>query len=283
MGHEFTGVVAAVGEGVQDRKMGDRVVVQPLTTCGVCANCRAGMTNVCTNRTGLGMWDVDGAWAEAVRVPSNQLYDLPTEVTWENGSLVEPLSVSLHAVNITPITLMDTVVILGAGTIGLFALLGCRLKGSGNIIVSDLSPRRLAKAKQMGADIIVNPADEDLPGIVKRVAGPAGAPVVIEAVGVGPTARQSIELVKPGGNVTWIGNSQPMVEVPMQKIVTQEVTLRGAYGFTVEFARSIEAIRSGRVDVGQIIEMDAPLAQGTQIVDGMAKGQVEAIKVILTP
>jgi len=254
-----------------------------LTTCGVCANCRAGMTNVCTNRTGLGMWDVDGAWAEAVRVPSNQLYDLPTEVTWENGSLVEPLSVSLHAVNITPITLMDTVVILGAGTIGLFALLGCRLKGSGNIIVSDLSPRRLAKAKQMGADIIVNPADEDLPGIVKRVAGPAGAPVVIEAVGVGPTARQSIELVKPGGNVTWIGNSQPMVEVPMQKIVTQEVTLRGAYGFTVEFARSIEAIRSGRVDVGQIIEMDAPLAQGTQIVDGMAKGQVEAIKVILTP
>jgi L-iditol 2-dehydrogenase len=283
MGHEFTGVVAAVGEGVQDRKMGDRVVVQPLTTCGVCANCRAGMTNVCTNRTGLGMWDVDGAWAEAVRVPSNQLYDLPTEVTWENGSLVEPLSVSLHAVNITPITLMDTVVILGAGTIGLFALLGCRLKGSGNIIVSDLSPRRLAKAKQMGADIIVNPADEDLPGIVKRVAGPAGAPVVIEAVGVGPTARQSIELVKPGGNVTWIGNSQPMVEVPMQKIVTQEVTLRGAYGFTVEFARSIEAIRSGRVDVGQIIEMDAPLAQGTQIVDGMAKGQVEAIKVILKP
>ena len=283
MGHEFTGIVTAVGEGVQDQKVGERVVVQPLTTCGVCANCRAGMTNVCTNRTGLGMWDVDGAWAEAVRVPANQLYSLPSEVSWEQGSLVEPLSVSLHAVNITPITLMDTVVILGAGTIGLFALLGCRLKGAGNIIVSDLSPRRLAKAKAMGADIIVNPAEEDLPAVVKRVAGAAGAPVVIEAVGVNATARQSIELVKPGGNVTWIGNSQPTVEVPMQKVVTQEVTLRGAYGFTVEFERSIEAIRSGRVDVAQIIELDAPLSDGTQIVDGMAKGTVEAIKVILRP
>jgi L-iditol 2-dehydrogenase len=135
----------------------------------------------------------------------------------------------------------------------------------------------------MGADIVVNPAEEDLPAVVKRVAGAAGAPVVIEAVGVNATARQSIELVKPGGNVTWIGNSQPIVEIPMQKMVTQEVTLRGTYGFTVEFERSIEAIRSGRIDVGQIIEMAAPLTEGSEIVDGMAKGQVEAIKVILRP
>ncbi len=283
MGHEFTGVVSAVGNGVTRSKVGDRVVVQPLTTCGVCANCRAGMSNVCTNRTGLGMMDVDGAWADAVRVPVNQLYTLPSEVSWEQGSLVEPLSVALHAVNITPIVLGDTVVIFGAGTIGLFALLGARLKGAGNIIVSDLSPHRLAKAKEMGADVVVNPAEENLAEVVKRVAGAAGAPIVIEAVGVGPTARQSIELVKPGGNVTWIGNSQPMVEVPMQKIVTQEVTLRGTYGFTVEFERSIEAIRSGRVNVAQIVEMTAPLTKGSEIVDSMAKGQVPAIKVILNP
>jgi L-iditol 2-dehydrogenase len=283
MGHEFTGIVSAVGAGVKDSKTGDRVVVQPLTTCGECANCRAGMSNVCTNRTGLGMWDVNGAWADAVRVPAKQLYTLPSEVSWEHGSLVEPLSVSMHAVNVTPITLGDTVVIFGAGTIGLFALLACRLKGAGNIIVSDLSPHRLAKARQMGADIVVNPAEEGLPAVVKRVAGAAGAPVVIEAVGVNATARQSIELVKPGGNVTWIGNSQPIVEIPMQKMVTQEVTLRGTYGFTVEFERSIEAIRSGRIDVGQIIEMAAPLTEGSEIVDGMAKGQVEAIKVILRP
>jgi L-iditol 2-dehydrogenase len=283
MGHEFTGVVAAVGQGVAGRKPGDRVVVQPLITCGECANCRAGMTNVCTNRSGLGMWNVDGAYADAVKVRPEQLYDLPAEVAWEHGSLVEPLSVSLHAVNRTPIQLMDTVVILGAGTIGLFALLGCRLKGAGTIIVSDLSPHRLAKAKQMGADIVVNPSEEDLPALVKRVAGDAGAPVVIEAVGVGPTARQSIELVRPGGNVTWIGNSQPNVEVPMQKIVTQEVTLRGAYGFTVEFGRSIEAIRSGRVDVGQIIEMTAPLEAGPGIFEELARGRMTSIKVILTP
>lgn len=283
MGHEFAGVVEAVGNAVSGRKKGDRVVVQPLITCGECANCRAGMPNVCTNRTGLGMMDVNGAYAEAVSVLPQQLFDVPEGVAWEHAALVEPLSVSLHAVNRTPIELMDTVVILGAGTIGLFALLGARLKGAGTIIVSDLSAHRRGKAKQMGADITVNPAEEDLAAVVKRIAGPAGAPVVIEAVGIGITAKQSIELVKPGGNVTWIGNSHPTVEVPMQKIVTQEVTLRGAYGFTVEFERSIEAIRSGRVDVGQIIEMTAPLEAGPGIVDDLAHGRTEAIKVILTP
>jgi L-iditol 2-dehydrogenase len=282
MGHEFTGVVAAVGAGVTGRQTGDRVVVQPLITCGQCANCRAGMSNVCTNRRGLGMMDVDGAYAEAVRVFPGQLYDLPTEVSWEHGSLVEPLSVALHAVNLTPIGLMDPVVILGAGTLGLFALLGCRLKGAGTIIVSDLSAHRRAKAQQMGADILVNPAEEDLADVVKRVAGAAGAPIVIEAVGINATARQSIELVKPGGNVTWIGNSQPIVEVPMQKVVTQEVTLRGSYGFATEFGKSIEAIRSGRVNVGQIIEQMAPLDDGPAIVDDLAKGKSGAIKVILT-
>jgi L-iditol 2-dehydrogenase len=209
MGHEFTGVVTAVGEGVQDQKVGERVVVQPLTTCGVCANCRAGMTNVCTNRTGLGMWDVDGAWAEAVRVPANQLYSLPSEVSWEQGSLVEPLSVSLHAVNITPITLMDTVVILGAGTIGLFALLGCRLKGAGNIIVSDLSPRRLAKAKAMGADLIVNPAEKTCrsgEGVVEQPS--AGG----YRSGQRQCHGQAIDRAgETGRHVTWIGNSQPTV------------------------------------------------------------------------
>jgi L-iditol 2-dehydrogenase len=259
------------------------VVVQPLITCGECANCRAGKTNVCNNRRSLGVWDVNGAYADAVKVLPQQLYDLPAGVAWEHGALVEPLSVALHAVNRTPIELGDTVVVLGAGTIGLFTLLGCRLKGAGTIIVSDLSPHRLAKAQEMGADIVVNPAEDDLAAVVKRVAGPAGAPVVIEAVGVGPTARQSIELVRPGGNVTWIGNSQLNVEVPMQRIVTQEIILRGAFGFTVEFERSIEAIRSGRVDVGQIIEMTAPLDAGPAIFEDVAKGRNPAIKIILTP
>jgi L-iditol 2-dehydrogenase len=281
MGHEFSGTVSAVGEGVTRHKAGDRVVVQPLITCGICENCRAGMPHICINRRGLGMGNVNGAYAEAVGVPESLLYDLPPEVSFQHGAMVEPLSVAMHAVNLTPITLMDTVVILGAGTIGLLTLLSCRLKGTNKIIVSDLSPHRLEMAARLGADVVVNPARVDLAAIVREHSSPSGAPIVIEAVGITATARQSLELVRPGGHVTWIGNSQPMVEIGMQQVVTRELTVQGAYGFTNEFGRAIEAIRTGRIDVSPLIEGTVPLEEGSQIVDDLAKGKMDAIKIVL--
>src|SRR4051812_3403417 len=155
MGHEFSGVVTSLGTNVKEHAVGDRVVVQPLMTCGVCVMCRAGRRNVCLNRTLIGM-TTHGAYAEAVRVPQEQLYRLPDNLSWEQGSLVEPLSVALHAVNLTPWNLMDTVVVVGAGTIGLLVLLAARLKGAGRIIVTDRSPHRLDLAQQLGADLVVN-------------------------------------------------------------------------------------------------------------------------------
>ncbi len=283
MGHEFSGEIRAVGAAVTDHRPGERVVVQPIITCGQCINCLAGLPNICTNRRGLGMMTTNGAYAELVCVPQQLLYELPAEVSWEHGALVEPLSVAMHAVNQTPIQLMDTVLILGAGTIGLMTLLSCRLKGAGKIIVADLSPHRLEVARKLGADVTVNPAAEDLGEVVRRYAGPAGAPVVMEAVGVTATARQSLELVRPGGHVTWIGNAMPTIEIPMQQVVTREVTIRGVYAFNVEFGRAIETIRSGRVDVSPIIEQVTPLEEGPQIAHDLAKGTLDAIKVVLRP
>lgn len=283
MGHEFSGVISAVGPGVTGHQVGDRVVVQPIITCGKCVNCLAGMPNICTNRRGLGMMSTNGSNAEYVAVPQQLLYTLPEGVSWEQGALVEPLSVAMHAVNMSPIRLMDTVVILGAGTIGLLTLLACRLKGAGAVIVSDLSPHRLEMARRLGAAAAVNPTQEDLPAIVRRYAGEAGAPVVIEAVGITATARQSLELVRPGGHVTWIGNAAPTIEIGMQQIVTREITVRGVYAFNVEFGRAIEALATGRVDVSPIIEQIAPLEAGPQIFHDLAKGALDAIKVVLKP
>ncbi|MCX7671549.1 MAG: zinc-binding dehydrogenase, partial [Anaerolineae bacterium] len=283
MGHEFSGVISAVGPGVTGRKVGERVVVQPIITCGTCVNCLAGLPNICTNRRGLGMMHTNGSNAEYVAVPQQLLYELPAGVSWEQGALVEPLSVAMHAVNMSPIRLMDTVVILGAGTIGLLTLLACRLKGAGTVIVSDLSPHRLEMARRLGADAAVNPTQEDLPALVRRYAGEAGAPVVIEAVGITATARQSLELVRPGGHVTWIGNAAPTIEIGMQQIVTREITVRGVYAFNVEVGRAIEALATGRVDVSPIIEQIAPLEAGPQIFHDLARGTLDAIKVVLKP
>lgn len=282
MGHEFTGEIAGVGGGVADFAPGDRVVVQPLLTCGVCAQCRAGRPNICTNRTGVGM-NFNGGYAEAVRVPQRLLHRLPDELSWEHGAMVEPLSVALHAVNLTPMQLMDTVVIVGAGTIGLLTLLAAKLKGAGRTIITDRSAHRLQLARQLGADVAINVAESDPVEVVRDLTDGQGAHASIEAVGVSATVQQALAVTRIGGHVTWIGNSQPDVTLNMQQVVTREITIRGAYGFNVEFAQAIEALRTQKVDVALLIERIAPLEDGPQLVHDLAQGTLDAVKVILQP
>lgn len=283
MGHEFGGVVSAVGEGATRARVGQKVIVQPLITCGQCANCRAGLPNICLNRSGLGMLRTDGAMAEAVRVPERLLYPMPENMRWEESALVEPLAVAMRAVNQTPLTLMGTLVIIGAGTIGLLTLLAARLRGAGQVIMTDLSPHRLALAQALGADVVVNVREGDAAAIVAERTNGQGAQAVIEAVGVAASVKQSLALVRTGGHITWIGNSEPEVPVNMQQVVTRELTIRGTYGFAEEFGRSIQAIDSGRVDVTPLIERVAPLADGPQLMHDLAKGTLDAAKVVLRP
>ena len=282
MGHEFTGSISSVGSRVQAYGIGDRVVVQPLTTCGACPMCLAGRPNVCFSRTLIGM-HTHGAYAELVRVPHHQIYRLPDTMSWEHGSLAEPLSVALHAVNLTPLTLMDTVVIVGAGTIGLLALLAARLKGAGRIIVTDLSTHRLALARHLGADIVVNVGEQDPLAVVQEATGGAGADATLEAVGISATVQQALAVTRIGGSITWIGNSAPDVTLNMQQVVTREITIRGSYGFNQEFAVAIDALCLGRINVTPLIERIVPLEEGSQLVHALATGSLDVAKVILTP
>jgi L-iditol 2-dehydrogenase len=282
MGHEFTGSITAVGAGISDHQVGDRVVVHPLLTCGTCELCLAGRPNVCVNRTMIGMHR-HGAYAEAVSVPRRQLHQLPANLSWEHGALVEPLAVALHAVNATPLQLMERVVVVGAGPIGLLALLAARLKGAGTIIVTDRSQHRLELARRLGADVVVNVAEQDVVAAVHAATGGAGAHAAIEAVGIAPTVQQALAVTRIGGQVTWIGNSAPEVTLNMQHVVTREITIRGVYGFNAEFAQAIELLASRRIDVAPLIEQTAPLAEGPQLVHDLAKGKLEAVKVVLTP
>lgn len=282
MGHEFSGIVSSVGEGVTRFKVGDRVVAQPLVSCGECDNCRAGLANICVNRSGLGM-NMAGAYAEQVKVRESMVYPLPPEMTWEQGSMVEPLAVAMRAVNLTPLRLMDTLAIIGAGPIGLLTMLAARLAGAGKVIMTDVSARRLSVASKLGADLVVDVSKEDPVAAVQAATGGLGAHAVIEAVGISATVQQSLALVRTGGHVTWIGNSQPQVEINMQQVVTRELTVKGAYGFNEEFPRAIEMIRSGRVPVNSLIEGTAALEEGTQLFHDLASGESDSIKVILYP
>jgi L-iditol 2-dehydrogenase len=186
-------------------------------------------------------------------------------------------------VNITPFALMDSVVIVGAGPIGLLTLLAARRRGAGSIIVTDRDPHRLDVARHLGADEAIDVRETDPLAAVEAATHGRGADAVFEAVGIAATVAQSIAVARSGGHVTWIGNSAPEVELPMQELVTKGLTVRGAYGFIDEFEQAADAFATGRIDAGRLIELVAPLEDGEDLFRQLAAGSLSAVKVILTP
>ena len=282
MGHEATGDVIEVGPDVAGARVGDRVVLRSILPCGVCDRCRHGQPNICLDRRGLGM-HLEGANAERVVVPEALLVPLPDSLGYEEGSLVEPLAVAMHAVSITAFGARDDVVIVGAGPIGLLTLLAARLRGARTIIVTDRDAHRLDVARRLGADIAINVAEIDAVAAVMEATRGRGADAVLEAVGIGPTVAQSLAVARPGGQVTWVGNSAPEVPLPMQELVTRELTVRGAYGYIDEFVGAVEALAEGQIDAGSLIERVAPLEEGEDLFKELAAGSLAAVKVVLTP
>jgi L-iditol 2-dehydrogenase len=226
---------------------------------------------------------LDGAYAERILVPDALLLPLPDTLSYEDGALVEPLAVAMHAVNITPFELMDFVVIVGAGAIGLLTLLAARQRGAGSIIVTDRDPHRLGVARMLGADQTIDVGLSDPIAAIAAATNGRGADAVFEAVGIAATVAQSVAAARPGGQVTWIGNSAPEVELPMQQLVTRELTVRGAYGFVDEFEQAADALASGWIDARRIIECVAPLEDGPDLFRQLAAGSLSAVKVVLTP
>lgn len=280
MGHEFSGVVEAVGGGVKSWKPGDRVVCNPLLTCGVCEGCSSGFPNICQDRHCLGV-DLNGAYAEFVNVHERMVCRLPDSMTFDQGSLVEPLAVAMRAANQTDFLLSDTVAIIGCGTIGLLTMLAVRMKGAGEIIMIDTNDHRLAFAKKLGADHALNSQSVDVVEAVRKLSGGKGVSAAIEAVGISATANLSLLIAKNGAHVTWIGNSQPEITVNMQQIVTRELKVAGTYGFAGEFAAALDAIRLRRIDPLHLVEKETNLAEAAELIGDLANGASNFVKVIV--
>jgi L-iditol 2-dehydrogenase len=150
--------------------------------------------------------------------------------------------------------------------------------------VTDRSAHRLELARKLGADLVVDVAEQDPIAAVQAATAGRGADAAIEAVGIAPTVQQALAVTRIGGNITWIGNSAPEVSLNMQHVVTREIAIRGVYAFTsAEFDRSIELLASSRLTVDPLIERIAPLADGPQLIHDLAKSTLDAVKVVLTP
>jgi L-iditol 2-dehydrogenase len=232
MGHEAAGTIVERGRDVQGWAEGDRVTFDSTIYCGKCRFCRAGKINLCNNRRVLGVscedYRQDGAFAQLVAVPQHILYRLPAAVSFERAAMVEPVSIALHAVNRTPRRMNDTALVVGAGMIGLLALQALRAAGCGRTIVVDLDPVRLELAARLGADLCLQPDRSDVIREILAQTDGRGADVAIEAVGLSPTVQLAVAGLCKGGHLTLVGNIQPQVELPLQLVVSRELTLHGS-------------------------------------------------------
>ncbi len=282
MGHEATGEVVAVGEGVRALQPGARVATNSIAACGHCRPCLAGERAICEHRRILGM-DAPGAYAEYVVWPEDSLPLLPDALSYEAGSLAEPLAVALHAVNMAGIKPGDAVLVAGAGPIGVLTHLLARIAGAGTIIVSDLHADRLGSARALGADVVVDASAADPVAVARRLTGGSGVDVAFEAVGAGVTARQTIDAVRNAGTVVWLGNSANLIEVGMQAVVTRNLTIRGSYAMTGdEFERALSLLAGGRVPVDAIINRYASLEEGPVLFEELLVSPA-TIKCVMRP
>lgn len=283
MGHEFSGIIEEVGEGVTTVKKGDRVAPYPVIFCGECEMCKQGKMHICLNKRALGVLDCNGAMAEYVCVPEKLVFKLADNVPYSVGSMMEPMAVSYRGVNSAGDSSGKSVLIVGAGTIGLLTLAIVKMRNPAKVFVSDLSDNRLSVAKEMGADIIINPSKDNITEIIKAETQGMGVDVAFEAVGATPTVQQAMSALRFNGTAIWIGNSAKMININMQEIVTRELKVSGTFLYSFkEFEEVVNILNSGKINVEPMISLEAPLEKGIDLFKQLAKDPGPMIKVILT-
>lgn len=287
MGHEAAGVVAEAGANVQRFSVGDRVTFDSTVSCGRCGSCRKGRINLCENRQVLGVscreFRRHGAFAEYVVVPQNIAYHLPEGLPFEHAALIEAVSIAVHAANRTPVKLGDTAVVVGSGMIGLLVIQAIRLAGCARVIAVDLEDSKLEIARSLGADYTLNAKQVDVPQEVARLTGGYGADVALEVVGATATVQSAIQSTRKGGSITLVGNLAPSVEVPLQAIVTRELSIYGSCASNGEYPECIDLLSRGDIKVQPLITATATLDEGPAWFDRLYAGMPGAMKVILQP
>lgn len=287
MGHEAAGTVAAIGADVQGYALGNRVTFDSTVYCGVCAYCKRGQINLCDNRQVIGVSCGDyrrhGAFAEYVTVPQRILYNLPANLSFAEAAMLEAASVALHAVRVSEVHGGETALVLGAGMIGLLTLQAARAAGCARVLAADVDETRLKLAKKVGADEILHASGEELVARVHELTGRRGVDLAYEAVGRNETVAAALDCTQKGGTVTLIGNIQPEVTLPLQKVVTRQIRLQGSCASAGEYPQAIELIASGKMQVGPLISAVAPLEEGPRWFERLHAREPNVMKVILSP
>ncbi|MEW6776863.1 MAG: zinc-binding dehydrogenase [Bdellovibrionota bacterium] len=283
MGHEFSGEVVEVGKEAQNRwRVGDRVTALPYIGCGTCEACLSGDGMRCARMKATGLGQIPGAYAEFVRVGSNETLKLPDAVSFQEGATVEPLSVGLHAIHKSGLRSGESVLIIGAGPIGLSCALWAKFLGARDVVVSERAPGRLSLAEKFGATAGIDASKESVGGAFHKIAG-KGPDVIFECVGVPGLIQQCIALAPPRGRITVVGVCmQPDTIFPVLGII-KEISLHFVVGYRKsDFQFTLDMLAARRISSVPMITDTVGLSAFPEAFEALKKPQQQC-KVMLEP
>lgn len=282
LGHECAGTVVKTGKDVTDLKEGDRVALEPGITCGKCEFCKTGHYNLCPDVVFLATPPVQGCYEEYIAFPEDMCFKLPDNVSTEEGALIEPLSVGFYAANQGEVQTGDTVVILGAGCIGLVTLLACKAHGAGTTIIADLVDARLEKAKELGADYVINSGQTDVLEEIEKITGGRGGDVVFETAGSPVTIAQTAFAVRRGGTITLVGiSSQEEINYNFAQIMDKEAQIKTVFRYRNIYPKAIAAVASGAIDVKSIVTHRFDLDHIQEAFDEAVNNKTDLVKAVI--
>ena len=282
IGHEFSGVVEEVGEGVRNLIPGDHVTIDPNRYCGICRFCRTGKKNLCERMSAVGV-NRDGGFAEKCLVPEEHCFQIDSSVPFEEAAMVEPLACCIHGIDRAGIRTGDSVCVIGGGSIGLMMVQLARISGASAVILSE--PRELQRhtALQLGASLAVDPTSEDMDTRIRDTLGSDGVDVVIECVGRVEATEQALKVAGRGARVLLFSVPRPgaTVGLDLLSVFQKELSILGSFVNPDTHLRAVKLIESRQVSMAPLITHKFPLER---LEDAIAmQTSAESIKVIVEP
>lgn len=282
LGHEPGGVVVEVGENVRHLKTGDRVALEPGKTCGHCEFCKEGKYNLCPDVVFFATPPVDGVFQEYVAHEANLCFKLPDNVSTLEGALIEPLAVGFHAAIQGDAHLGQKAVVMGAGCIGLVTMMALKARGVSQVYVVDIMEKRLKKALELGADGVINGAQEDVEKRALELTDGKGMDLVVETAGTEITTRQAIRIAKKGSNIVLVGYSKTgEMTLPMSLVLDKELTFKTVFRYRHIYPLAIDAVASGKVNLKGIVTDIFPLEEAQKAMDYSVNNKADIVKAVI--
>ena len=282
LGHEPGGTVVEVGKNVTHLKAGDRVALEPGKTCGHCEFCKTGRYNLCPDVVFFATPPVDGVFQEYVAHEADLCFKLPNNVSTLEGALIEPLAVGFHAAIQGDAHLGQKAVVMGAGCIGLVSMMALKARGVSEVYVVDIMEKRLKKALELGADGVINGAEENVEQKIRQITDGRGVDLVIETAGTEITTRQAISIAKKGSNIVLVGYSKSgEMTLPMSLVLDKELTFKTVFRYRHIYPMAIEAVAQGKVNLKGIVTDIFDLDDVQKAMDYSVNNKTDIVKAVI--